>query len=389
MKRPDLALILATALTQTLGWGTLFTPFALVVQPMEADLGWSRALLNGAFTLGLLVAGALAIPVGRHVDREGGKLPLVGGPLLGAAGLVMWSTATHPAVFYLAWVVIGCAHATALWTPAMAVVVALAREPMRAITLITFLTGFTGTIFIPLNAALVGALGWRDALLVLAALECVAAAVAWWQFSAAPARVATPLPGGGLRAALRRPAFWGLALCFAGHAFIGTAMGAHLVPLLRELDLPEASVILLAALHGPFQVAARIGLFLLGTRASTQVVGVISTWLLPLGLLWLALAPAEFTALLPFVLFWAMADGLLTIVRSAGTAEILGREGYGAVTGALTLVSVGPRVAAPILVALIWEAQGGYGAVPWLLAAIGVLAALAFLYAVMSKEAAS
>jgi len=385
----DRALILGTALTQTIGWGTLFIPFALMVQPMEAALGWSRAELNGAFTLGILLSGVLAIPVGRWVDRHGGQVPLAWGAVLGAAMLAAWAMVEHLWAFYVIWFGLGVAHATALWGPAMAVVVALAKQPMRVITAITFITGFCGTIFIPLTALLIGTLGWRGALWALAAMQLLPALVAWWQFR--EARPAAPQPAArsadAFRRTLRRPAFWGLALCFAAHAFIGVGLGAHLVPLLREAGLPEASVLLLVALHGPLQVAARAALFVAGGRASMRLVGLGAMLLLPFGLFWLGAAPSSFAWLLPFVFAWAIADGLLTIVRAAGTAEILGREGYGAVTGALTLIAVLPRTAGPITLALVWQAGGGYAAVPWLLGGVALLGAASFLLAVRDRGA--
>ncbi len=383
----DRALTLGTALTQTIGWGTLFIPFALMVQPMEAELGWSRAELNGAFTLAILVSGVLAIPVGRWVDRHGGQAPLAWGGVLGSAMLAAWAMVDQLWLFYLLWFALGVAHATALWGPAMAVVVALAQQPMRVITAITFITGFAGTIFIPLVAALIAGFGWRGALWILAALQLLPALVAGWQFAGTrpPPPTQRARSDAAYRRTLRRPAFWGLALCFAAHAFIGVGLGAHLVPLLREAGLPEASVILLVALHGPLQVAARAGLYVAGSRASMRWVGMGAMLLLPIALLWMAGAPAAFLWLLPFVLFWAVADGLLTIVRAAGTAEILGREGYGAVTGALTLIAVLPRTLGPITLALIWEADGGYGAVPWVLAGVGFLGAASFLLALRDR----
>ena len=41
----DRTLVWGTATTQLIGWGTLYTPFPLMVAPMEAELGWSRVLL--------------------------------------------------------------------------------------------------------------------------------------------------------------------------------------------------------------------------------------------------------------------------------------------------------------------------------------------------------
>ena len=47
-------LVWGLALGQLIGWGTLYFAFALFMAPMEAELGWSRADLNGALTVGLL-----------------------------------------------------------------------------------------------------------------------------------------------------------------------------------------------------------------------------------------------------------------------------------------------------------------------------------------------
>ena len=45
------------AIAQIISWGTLFYSFSLFVVPMEESLGWSRPLLNGALSLGLLSSG--------------------------------------------------------------------------------------------------------------------------------------------------------------------------------------------------------------------------------------------------------------------------------------------------------------------------------------------
>jgi hypothetical protein len=340
-------------------------------------------------TLALLVSGLVAVPVGRWVDRNGGRWMLALGAWGGAALLVAFAHVTALPVFWGIWLAMGLVQAAALWGPAMAVVVATAREPVRAITGITFITGFTATVFVPLTALLIETLGWRGALLVLAAVQTIPGGLALWLL---PPDVRRPVPAGAggfsLARAMRSRAFLGMAGCLAAHAFIGIGLGAHAIPLLREMGLPEASVLTLVALHGPFQVAARAGLFLLGKRVTMRGVGRLATLLVPFAMLALAVVPAEFAWLLLFVLGWAVADGLMTIVRAAGVAEILGREGYGAITGALAMVTMLPRTLAPVAIALLWQAGGGYAPVPWLLAGLGALGALAFALAAAQKPAA-
>lgn len=379
----DRALVWGIATTQLIGWGTLYVPFPLMVTPMEAELGWSRVLLNAAFTCGLLASGITAVPAGRWLDRHGARGMMSLGAVAAALLLLAWSLVRDPAAFFAIWVLMGVAQAACLWNAAMAVVVALARDATRTITAITFITGFTGTLFLPLTEGLIATLGWRGALQALAALQFAAALLTARMLRATPppAPSAQARPQAPLLSRMREPAFAGLALCFAAHAFLGTGLAAHLIPLLRERGWPEATVLLLAAAHGPAQVAARALLFAAGRRVTMRAVGRFATALLPMAMLALALGPASLPLTILFVACWAVADGLMTIVRAAGTAEILGREGYGAVTGALSAVAVLPRTGAPLLLALVWDGAGGYGAVPWILAAIGAAAAAGFALA--------
>jgi hypothetical protein len=276
------------------------------------------------------------------------------------------------------------AQAIGLWGIAMAVVVAEARDAARTITVISLVTGFTGTVFLPLTDALIATLGWRGALQGLAALQAAAAVitVVMLRHARRPTPAAVQAAARvALRDRLRQPAFLGLALCFAAHAFIATGLGAHLIPMLRERGWPEATVLLLAAAHGPAQVAARAILFAAGRRVTMRRVGLLATALVPVGMLALAAGPASLALTVVFVIAWAVADGLMTILRAAGTAEILGREGYGAVTGALSALAVLPRTGAPLLLALLWDGAGGYGLVPWLLVGVGVAVLAGFLMA--------
>ncbi len=381
----DRKLIWCMAATQLVGWGTLFTPFALMVGPMEAEMGWSRTAIAGAFTLGLLVSGLSAVPMGRWVDRHGGRGPIAWGGLSGAALLLCWSGVESLSGLYAVWFALGLVHAAALWGSAMAVMMAAAREPVRAITGITFITGFTGTVFLPLISVLIEAFGWRGALVALAALQVMPTPLALWGLPGSSRARASARPV-ALGPILRRPAFIGLAVCLAAHAFIGVGLGTHLILLLRERGISEAWVITLVALHGPFQVAARAVLFVLGGRVKVLGVGFFAATMLPIGLTWLWLAGPQPWWLLGFVLCWAMADGLMTIVRAAAPAELLGREGYGAITGALSASAVLPRALAPSVLALVWQWSGGYWLVPGLLAAVGVVAFAAFFAATRDQR---
>src|SRR5205823_9468638 len=77
----------------------------------------------------------------------------------------------------LAFAVMGAASATVLYDSAFAVINTwFERDRHSALLTVTVVAGFASTIFLPTTQALVDWLGWRHALLVLAAL-CAATAI--------------------------------------------------------------------------------------------------------------------------------------------------------------------------------------------------------------------
>lgn len=378
----DRKLTTGLAIAQLINWGPLFAIFPVFVAPLEAEFGWSRAEINGAMTAALAAAGLAAIPAGRWVDRRGGRGLMTLAALLGAALIALWAATDSLWLFYLVWIGIGVTHAGALSDPAYAVIVASAQEPRRVVTFMTFVTGFSTALFVPFATWLIPWCGWRGTLLVLAAVQLVPAAASWWALRGTTGALRDAPRGGGgepLRQALRQRAFWGLALCFCAQSFMSMGLAFHLLPLLQERGLPEGAVLLAIFLHGPFQVGARALLFWFGQGADIRRVGLVATAMLPLALVVLALAGATLWQVLGYTLLWGVANGLITIVRASGVAEILGPRGFGQVSGALTTAAMLPRTAAPLALALLWQAAGGsYDMVAWVLAGVGVLAALGF-----------
>ena len=387
-------LVWGLALGQLIGWGTLYFAFALFMAPMEAELGWSRADLNGALTVGLLTTGLASIPCGWWMDRFGPHLVMTAGALLGAASLLLWSTVSTPLAFYLVWVGIGLATASTVQDLPFAIASANIADYRRAIASILLLGGLSSTAFYPLTNLLIGAFGWRHALQILAAIQLVPAVVyatvlrdmRGSRTGERPAETEA-LGGSPLQAALKRPAFWGLALCFGAQSFAFTGITFHMIPLLTERGLGLDAIVAAMALIGPAQVAGRLALMVFGRRATARLLGRAVVPLMPLAMfLLVVMAPFGLAGLALFALVFGTANGIITIVRATGIAEILSARGYGAISGAMNLVLMVPRTAAPLVLAAIWEAQGRYDAALWLLVSITALGAAAFWFASMERN---
>src|SRR6059058_678741 len=172
--RHDRRLVVWLSLAQLITWGSVFYTFALLLAPVERELGLTRAQSSFAFSLALLAEGVCSYPVGRWIDRGHERAVMTGGSLLVVAGLT-WHAFIHSlAAFYAVWLVLGAALAATLYTPVFAVVTRwYPQDFRRAIITLTFLGGLASSVFIPTSAWLIAAFGWRDALLVLAAVHLV------------------------------------------------------------------------------------------------------------------------------------------------------------------------------------------------------------------------
>jgi predicted MFS family arabinose efflux permease len=287
---------------------------------------------------------------------------------------------------------LGVALAATLYEPAFAVLTRLHPETYRLrITTMTLVGGFASTVFIPLTALAIEAWGWRSALVALAlvnALFCLPVHALWLRdrtVAGAPPRARGPVFDENFRRALKHPAFWGLGLSFTAYGAVASALTFHIIPLLEERHVPTATMLTAIALFGPAQVAGRIALLALGRRASAVLVGRLGFTVLPLSIL-LLLLPSSLAALFIFYLLFGASNGVITVVRGTAVPELLWRESYGAINGALTLPTNLARAAAPWGAALLWSASWSYNAVLWACLAAGAISCAGFWYASVQSE---
>jgi MFS family permease len=380
------------AVAQVVSWGTLFYAFSLFVVPMQESLGWSRPLLNGALSLGLLSTGVAAFPVGAWIDRRGGRRIMSLCSLAGGLLLFAWAQVETPWVFYVIWVLIGTTMAGVLYEPAFAVITAVfGPEARRAITALTLVGGFASTIFMPVTQLLIVAIGWRYALYVLGSLNLLICLplhmLSIPDLPAARTTPAAPEPPQtagqphALRTLLHGRVFWGLALWFTAYHIAASALIFQFVPLLTTWGVEMTAILTSVALIGPMQVAGRVVLMLFGTRLETREVGIvvmvclhaaILTLLgLPHSLWWLGLAASVYGA----------GNGLMTIVKGTAVTDLIGRAHYGSINGALTIPTMVARALAPVATAALWSATGDPTLMLWTLLGSALIGIVGFLVA--------
>ncbi len=386
----DSSLVGWLSLTQLISGGSVVYLFALLLEPVERELGLNRAQSSLAFSLALLVEGLLAWPVGRLIDRGYERLVMTTGSLVLATALLLHSQVHSLFGFYGVWLLLGVGLAGTLYPPAFAVVIR--RYPndfRRAIIVITFLGGLASTVFIPLSAWLISLLGWRQALWPLAALHLlVCAPIHAWVLRDAPRpqetdpQAAPPPP---LRRHLLSAPYLLVGLFIVLLMGVTAALPPHMVSLLRSYGLAETWVIAVPAAVGLLQVGGRALLFFFERHLDLHQVNRLIPCLIPLGLLVLLLAPLagalQITLVLVFVAVYGMGNGMLTIVKGTAVAEYVDRAQAASLNGALGLPMALARAAMPWLLGLMWTPDGTYTSGLVLLLGLSLLGLLALTLA--------
>jgi MFS family permease len=169
------------AIAQIFMWAAMYYLFPALFLVWERDLGWSKTELSGAFTLALVVSAVLAPGVGRIIDRGFGSRIFTGSAMLGSLLLVLLSMVTKLWQFYAVWIAIGAAMSGGLYEACFAILTrAMGTRAKQAITLVTLIAGFAGTLAFPGTHALVGVFGWRLTVLTYAAaLILIATPLIW------------------------------------------------------------------------------------------------------------------------------------------------------------------------------------------------------------------
>jgi MFS family permease len=344
------------AATQILSWGSAYYAFSVLSAPMQHDLGIGPEAAVGAFAWALLVSGLAAAPVGRALDRHGGRAVMLAGSLGSGSAMLLLAAAQSAPLYWLAWTVLGVSMSLTLYEAAFATLnQAVAHSPRRAISAVTLFGGLASTIFWPLTLKIDAAIGWRGAWLAYAALQfgvCVPLHALLPRHAGARVPQAQHRRAGtGVRAALRHPAFWTLAAAFAANSLVGSALAVHLIGLMHGYGHALGDIVTLAALIGPMQVLGRLGEMSAGRQVQPRTIGLLAFATLPVALVVVLLFGGELAVVALFCMLFGLSNGVLTIVRGTLPQELFGREHYGAIAGALGAPAQVAKALGPLAVA--------------------------------------
>ena len=287
------------------------------------------------------------------------------GSLAGALGLFALTHATHIVTYYATWMLLGVALSASLYDAAFAslgrIFGAGARAPITALTLIG---GFASTVSWPVTYFLLQHLRWQGTYLLYATLLAFVAAplhaFALPRDRAGPAAKTAAEPGEGAPAApppqpARGAAFLLVVAAFAAYAFVPSGLSAHLLAIFRRAGIDAGTVVLIGALFGPAQVAARLAEFIFARNVHPLDLVRFAIALLLTAFVLLALLGISAPVATLFAVMFGLANGLGTIARGAVPLALFGAVGYGGIIGRIAGPALIVTAIAPVVVAFMAE----------------------------------
>jgi MFS family permease len=357
------------------GYGTIFYSFSILLGENAAAEEFGRTLLSGALGLGVIVSGALAPIVGTLCDVTGSRRVFFAGAVLGSAGLATFSRATEGWQVIAVWaLLVGPAMACTFYEPAYVTIDQwfAGRSTGTAIGVLTLVGGLSATIFIPLTQSLVENLGWRDAMLILAAvLLAIVGALALVFLKDRPREEARQetldLKGtyGALAAGLRHTnrAFWLVSISYFLGFVAVFAVLFHQVAYLQELGLPAGTAALAAGLVGFVGLPGRLFFPMLGDRVRPSFLIAAIFLMVALSVLFLPGAEERWQLYL-YVGLFGLSFGAVLPMRAVIMGHHFGGPLYGRLMG-LQFALLGLATAGgPFAAGVLRDTLGSYALLP-------------------------
>ena len=326
----------------------------LFMVPLEAEFGWSRAVISASIAVNIALFGLIGPFAASVMDRWGLRRVVLGALALMSAAVAISTRMSAEWQFFLLWgVVVGAG--TGVTAMVLAAVIATRWFDQRRSLVMGMLSAANATgqlAFLPLLAAVVEASDWRAAALIVAGAAAVVFVLVWFFMrdrpsdiglapygrpidAPAPAPVASMPPLKALAVASRTRAFWLLAgTFFICGASTNGLIGTHLISACHDVGIPAMRSTQLLALMGIFDILGTTASGWLTDRYSARHLLFAYYSLRGLSLLFLPATLLEGgMGLGVFAVFYGL-DWIATVPPTVKlTTEAFGRENTGVVYG--------------------------------------------------------
>lgn len=372
--------------------GLLSAVFGVMLEPIEADLGWTRAeISSGPFVVSIMGL-FFATPAGHLIDRWGSRMTgvlVIACTFIAIMGMAM--TGKHLWQWWAAWFFFGIAGSftSTVWMAPVSIVFDKGRGMAIAITMCG--ASLSAILAPPMAEWVMQDYGWRVAFGVLAILWCGLTLPLVLSF--VPGPVVEPQRASGIesepgetlaafgmgpREGLRSRAFW---LIFAASGISGLtslALILNLVPVLTYTGIARSDAITIASVMG---MAGLVGRLASGWLMDTYdirwlaIIGSLLSIALPISLL---VAPGIVWVAMVSLVFHSLVGGLRMSAVIYMTSTYLGARSFGLFYGAITTTVTVAQGLGPLIANYIYDHTQSYLPTIWAAIPGFLVAALCF-----------
>jgi MFS family permease len=369
--------------------GSMFA-YGVFFRELEAEFGWSRAMISGASSLSFVIMGVLAIVAGTLNDKIGPRVLITVSALFFGIGYASMSRLQAPWELFLFYgILVGVGYSThdVVTLSTIARWFVRRRGTMTGIAKVG--TG-VGQLLVPVIAAmLIAAYGWRHAAFAIgtASLLIVVAAAQLMRrdprsegqhpdgVDSAPASGASRETGMTLAEAAATRQFWILCALQLSVFFCLMTVMIHIVPHAMDQGVAPAVAAAILSTIGAVSIAGRLTIGTLFDRlGGRRSLGICFIILLASFVL---LQVAEVTWMLfVFAAVYGFAHGGFFTVMSPTLAEFFGTGSHGVIFGCVLFSGTIGGAIGPLLAGSLFDLSGNYGVVFMILTGFGVLGLL-------------
>lgn len=383
--------------------GPTFQASSVLFSAIQDEYGWSRAAVTGVASFGRFGGAMLGPMEGFLTDKFGSAKMVLFGFTMGGLGLIFFARVDSILTYYVAFFVLSLGFSIGGFTPSMAAV--NAWMPHRRATAMSFVVAGSsaGGFLVPAIVWGIQNHGWRDTVTVIGIVTLISGPIV--------ARVlAKRLPdpavlnrmarkanrkrrfAGSAKSlgydftpgqALRTRAFWGIAIT---HMLTNFSVGALSAHLFFQLEA-ENGVNLTAQAAGSIVVMGTVVAFsaqlaggFIGDRVEKRFAVSALVLVQAAGLSVLAIAGNYWMAVL-FAVLWGIGFGGRTPILHAMRGDYFGRKHFGTILGMSAFPMAIGMTASPWVVGRVFDRQGTYETVLFVLAGAAVLASMTVLFA--------
>jgi len=355
-------------------WAAYYT-FGVFFKPMLEELGWTRAMTAGAFSIALVINGLLAIAMGGFTDKFGPRMVMTICGLLLGLGYFLISQISAVWHLYLSYGVLVGAGMGGSFIPLISTV---ARWFVKKRNLMTGIvasgTGIGALIGPPVANRLISTYGWRVSYTVLGCVVFLIVILFAQFLKREPAQVGKvahgvnqekqkaldPMTDGlSLKEAVYASQFWvffGTGFCYGFCLF---AVMVHIAPHVTEFGISATDAANILATIGGLGILGKVLLGRIGDIIGSRQTLIFGFILMSVALFWLV--PAKMVWMLFSIAgIFGFAYGGCTVSQSPLVAELFGLRSHGLIFGVFGISVTSGGALGPLLTGYIFDFTGSY-----------------------------